>query len=194
MGPSRWASASEARGQRRLRHRGSDPSLPSARPKISAASIDAFMSPVRAQRPFEPFVAILWIHHAGRDSHKRRKGFNPRLGPCVASIDAAKLHHGSRRGGGSSQCALHRAVVGARSPQGLGANPSLPSARPETSAASIDAFISPVRAQRPFEPFVAILRADRPERVGHKRRKGSNPRSEPCVASIDAAKLNHGSR
>ena len=47
-----------------------------------------------------------------------------------------------------------------------------PIARPEASAASMDATISLVRAQRPFAPFVALLRVDQPEQVGLKRLKG----------------------
>ena len=51
----------------------------------------------------------------------------------------------------------------------------------------MDATISVVRAHGPFAPFVAIVRSDEPALAGHKRRKGSHPRSELCVASIDAA-------
>ena len=166
---------------------GPEPSPPGARPKISAASMDATSSPVRAQRPFEPFVAILRAdrpEQVGRKGHKRVEcaigavsGVHRRRGaevwePPRRGLEPKRLRPRSRTNPRASYLALEL---------------SPPGARPWTSAASMDATFRPVHAQRPFEPFVAIFRADRPEQVGRKRRKGSNPLSGPCVASIDAA-------
>ena len=76
----------------------------------------------------------------------------------------------------------------------LGPEPSPPSARPETSAASMDATLSLIQAQRPlcllWPSSGRIVR----RRLAAKGAKGSNPRSGPCMASIDAAGLKAGNR
>ncbi len=86
------------------------PPLRGARREISASSMDATWSRVRARRP----VCFLWPSSGrivrSRLAAKGTKGSNPRSGTCVASIDAAGPKSGIRRGGGSSQGASDRAV------------------------------------------------------------------------------------
>jgi len=76
----------------------------------------------------------------------------------------------------------------------LGPEPSLPRRSPLNLRGVYGRHLEPGPRPAPFAPFVAILRTDRPEQVGRKRRKGLNPRSGTCVASLDAAGLKAGNR
>jgi len=60
------------------------------------------------------------------------------------------------------------------------------SARPTRSRGVYGRHSQSAPRPAPLAPFVAILRSLR-LRDRHKKRKGSPPRSQPCVASIDAA-------
>jgi len=133
------------------------------------------------------------LRRAWEQGRKRRKGVNPRSRPWVASIDAAgaqvreppRWELEPRR---FPQCSL------ARMPHALVQIPPFRCARPEFSAASMDASVIVVRAQHPlcllWPSSGRIVR----RRLAAKATKGSNPRSVPCVASIDAAGLRCGSR
>jgi hypothetical protein len=81
---------------------------------------------------------------------QKAQGLHPRSGPCVASIDAAGPRCGSRRGGSSNRSASDRAAVRTGRSRALASDPSAPTARSETSAASMDAPFSVVHAQRPL--------------------------------------------
>jgi len=78
-----------------------------------------------------------------------------------------------------------------RSPRSLGSEPSPPRAPPKRVRGAYRRRLNPRHALDPLRllrPSVGN-RAHSPRRVSHKRRKGLNPRAEPCVASIDAADL-----
>jgi len=149
---------------------GSDLSIPSARPIAPAASMDAPFSLVRALHP----LCLLWpsrIDHLGGDSRKRRKGFNPRSEPCVASIDAVGAAARGRARARARAPLLPAERQYARPVGAIVDRIFLPSARSITPAASMDALLSLVRALHPL-CLLWLSRIDDSGRDSHKRRKG----------------------
>ncbi len=97
-------------------------------------------------------------------------------------------------GQGSNRGVPAGEAAGLPNPQCFGLKPSPPDAPPIASAAPMGA--TPI----PASPSILCAFCGRPQgtepailgRASHKRRKGLNPRAEPCVASIDAANLQGG--
>jgi hypothetical protein len=134
---------------------GSKPS-PRDAPLIAlAASMDATGSVVRAERPFEPFVAIVRGGNgcAARASvHLSGQGLPGYIDP---------RHAGDTTGSGLVWLGRDAPVVRPETPAREAVwvrKPSPRDARLIGLAASMDATRNVIRAQRPFEPFVAIVR------------------------------------
>ena len=97
-------------------------------------------------------------------------------------------------GQGSNRGASAGEAMGPVRPRGVGLKPSPLDAPPIASAAPMGA--TPI----PATPSTLCAFCGHPPgnepailgRASHKRRKGLNPRAEPCVASIDAADLPGG--
>jgi len=150
--------------------------------------MDATISPVPAQQPFAPFVAILRPDLPRQVGRKRRKGVNPRSRPCVAPIDAARLKHEAAKAGARTE------VFPPREREDLAAVAQSPPLRPLALQPPRRLWTPPAVWSAPNSPLRLLWpSSDRivRSRLATKSTKGSNPRSRPCVASIDAAGLNH---